>query len=161
MKHPYDELVLEGAAALIFTPCPGTKGASLQDSLQTLKQAGVAAIMTLMPQQEMAQNAVEALPAWCDELELRWFHCPVEDDQAPQADFTAAWQLHSVDIHQLLSEGKKVAIHCKGGSGRTGLIAAQIMLERGIDKAQVKQRIQALRPNALTLAPHLTYFQSL
>lgn len=161
MKHPYDHLVLEGAAALIFTPCPGTKGASLQDSLQTLQQAGAAAIISLMPQQEMTQNAVDALPALCDELKLRWFHCPVEDDQAPLADFAAAWQLHSADIHQLLNDGKNIAIHCKGGSGRTGLIAAQIMLERGIDKAEVKQRIQALRPNALTLASHLRYFQSL
>ena len=161
MIHPYDELVLEGAAALIFTPCPGTKGASLQDSLQTLKQAGAAAIITLMPQEEMARNAVDTLPALCDELGLRWLHCPVEDDQLPLADFAAAWQLHSAGIHQLLSDGKKIAIHCKGGSGRTGLMAAQIMLERGIDKAQVKQRIQALRPNALTLASHLAYFQSL
>ena len=39
MSHPFDELVLEGSAALLFTPCPGTKTEALKDSLLTLKQA--------------------------------------------------------------------------------------------------------------------------
>ena len=161
MSHPFDELVLEGSAALIFTPCPGTKTEALKDSLLTLKQAGASAILTLMPAEEMEQNQVTDLPTFCNELELAWFHCPIEDDHAPLADFAAAWQQHGSHIHQLLKDGKKVAIHCKGGSGRTGLVAAPIMLERGIDKERVKQRIQALRPYALTLAPHQAYFQSL
>jgi len=161
MSHPFDELALEGSAALIFTPCPGTKTQTLKDSLLTLKQAGTSAILTLMPEDEIARNQVTDLPALCQELGLAWFHCPIEDDHAPLADFATAWQQQGPQIHQLLKEGKKVAIHCKGGSGRTGLVAAQIMLERGIDKEHVKQRIQALRPNALTLAPHQAYFQSL
>ncbi|WP_233007555.1 phosphatase domain-containing putative toxin [Rheinheimera faecalis] len=161
MSHPFDELVLEGSAALIFTPCPGTKTEALKDSLLTLKQAGASAILTLMPEDEIARNKVTDLPTLCEELGLAWFHCPIEDDHAPLADFATAWQQQGPQIHKLLKEGKKVAIHCKGGSGRTGLVAAQILLERGIDKELVKQRIQALRPFALTLAPHQAYFQSL
>jgi protein-tyrosine phosphatase len=161
MSHPFDELVLEGSAALIFTPCPGTKTEALKDSLLTLKQAGASAILTLMPKDEIARNQVTDLPTLCEELGLAWFHCPIEDDHAPLADFATAWQQQGPHIHKLLKEGKKVAIHCKGGSGRTGLVAAQILLERGIDKERVKQRIQALRPYALTLAPHEAYFQSL
>ena len=64
-------------------------------------------------------------------------------------------------MHTLLRQGEKVAIHCKGGSGRTGLVAAQILLELGLDKIEAKQRVQALRPYALTLAPHLAYFNAL
>ncbi|KOO58831.1 protein phosphatase [Rheinheimera sp. KL1] len=161
MSNPFDELVLEGSAALLFTPCPGTKTEALKDALLTLKQAGASAILTLMPREEMELNQVTDLPALCEELGLAWFHCPIEDDHAPRADFATAWQQQGRQIHQLLKEGKKIAIHCKGGSGRTGLVAAQILLERGIDKERVKQRIQALRPNALTLAPHQAYFQSL
>jgi len=64
-------------------------------------------------------------------------------------------------VHALLRQGQKVAIHCKGGSGRTGLVAAQILLELGLDKIEAKQRVQALRPYALTLAQHLAYFNTL
>lgn len=161
MSHPFDELVLEGPAALLFTPCPGTKTEGLKDSLLRLKQAGASAILTLMPEDEIARNQVTDLPILCEELGLAWLHCPIEDDHAPLADFAAAWQQQGPQIHQLLKDGKKVAIHCKGGSGRTGLVAAQIMVERGIDKERIRQRIQALRPYALTLAPHQAYFQSL
>lgn len=161
MSHPYDELVLEGSAALIFTPCPGTKGESLNASLLTLKQAGASAIITLMLTEEMERNAVTDLPERCAELELAWFQCPIEDDHAPLADFASAWQQHGPRVHQLLKDGKKVAIHCKGGSGRTGLVAAQIMVERGVDKERVKQRVQAVRPFALTLKPHEEYFNAL
>lgn len=161
MSHPYDELVLEGAAALIFTPCPGTKGESLYASLVTLKQAGASGIITLMPKAEMKRNAVTNLADLCAELGLAWFQCPIEDDHAPQADFASAWQQYGAAVHQLLKDGKKVAIHCKGGSGRTGLMAAQIMIERGVDKERVKQRVQALRPYALTLKPHEEYFNAL
>ena len=160
MSHPYDELVLEGSAALIFTPCPGTKGESLNASLLTLKQAGASAIITLMPTEEMERNAVTDLPERCAELELEWFQCPIEDDHAPQADFATAWQSAGPMVHQLLDEGKTVAIHCKGGSGRTGLMAAQILLERGQSKAAVKSAVQALRPYALTLEPHVQYFDN-
>ncbi len=92
---------------------------------------------------------------------LQWFHCPIEDDHAPLADFAAAWQQAGPLVHQLLDAGKTVAIHCKGGSGRTGLMAAQILLERGNNKDNVKSTVQALRPYALTLEPHVHYFNSL
>ena len=61
MSHPFDELVLEGSAALLFTPCPGTKTAALKDALLTLKQAGASAILTLMPREEMERNQVTDL----------------------------------------------------------------------------------------------------
>ena len=63
-------------------------------------------------------------------------------------------------VQQLLRQGHKVAIHCKGGSGRTGLVAAKILLEAGFDKIDVKQRVQVLRPYALTLQPHLDWFNA-
>ena len=46
-SHPFDKLPLSTDGALIFTPCPGTKGASLNDSLARLKAAGAEAVITL------------------------------------------------------------------------------------------------------------------
>ena len=39
IMHPFDILNLDNGARLIFTPCPGTREASLQDSLKTLQAA--------------------------------------------------------------------------------------------------------------------------
>lgn len=163
MSHPFDVLAVDqtATAALIFTPCPGTKGTSVQDALATLKHAGASALITLMPASELAAHQAQALGEYCQAAGLVWFHCPIEDDHAAQADFAEAWQLAGPAVHQLLSQGKTVAIHCKGGSGRTGLLAAQILLERGLSKDLVKSKVQALRPYALTLPPHVEYFNQL
>ncbi len=162
MPHPFDILALnEGTGALIFTPCPGTKETSIDDALATLCQAGAAALITLMTKEELIQHKADGLAVLCATHGLQWFHCPIEDDRAPKDDFTKAWLHAGPAVHQLLTEGKTIAIHCKGGSGRTGLMAAQIMLERGNNKAFVKNAIQALRPKALTLPPHVDYFDML
>lgn len=163
MSHPFDCLPIDqtSRASLMFTPCPGTKGESLQESLETLKNAGATALITLMPASELITHQAQALGEYCQATGLAWFHCPIEDDHAPQADFAEAWQLVGPIVHQMLSAGKIVAIHCKGGSGRTGLMASQILVERGQDKLSVKSKIQTLRPYALTLAPHLAYFNNL
>ncbi len=165
MPHPYDELLINpgtgATAALLFTPCPGTKEVPLASALAQLKAAGAKAVLTLTPDNEMQQLQVTDLPAQCRTLDLAWFHCPIEDDQAPGLAFAQGWQQAQAYVHDLLRQGEKVAIHCKGGSGRTGLMAAQILLELGLDKIEVKQRVQALRPYALTLKPHLDYFDKL
>lgn len=164
-SHPFDELVINpgtaATAALLFTPCPGTKGVDIKTSLQQLKAAGAVAVISLTPDSEMQQLHVNDIPALCRELGLGWFHCPIEDDQAPGSLFAVNWQVAAPQVHQWLRFGDKIAIHCKGGSGRTGLLAAQILLELGLDKTEVKTRVQALRPYALTLQPHLDYFNKL
>ncbi len=163
MSHPYDLLPLnpQATTGLIFTPCPGTKGTSITEALTTLQQAGADAVISLNPISELESLQLADLGAQVNANGLQWFHCPIEDDHAPLADFTAAWQQAGPQVHQLLNEGKTVAIHCKGGSGRTGLMAAQILLERGSNKETVKSMVQALRPYALTLEPHVQYFNSL
>lgn len=165
MHHPFDELLINpgtsATAALLFTPCPGTKGVALATSLAELKAAGAKAVLTLTPDHELQQLQVADLPAQCRALDLAWFHCPIEDDQAPGPLFAINWQVAAPQVHQWLRFGDKIAIHCKGGSGRTGLLAAQILLELGLDKTEVKTRVQALRPYALTLQPHLDYFNKL
>lgn len=157
MSHPFDILPLN-SGKLIFTPCPGTKGVSLSDSVAQLKEAGAAAIITLMPQHELAQNNVHSIGAICNELGLQWFQLPIEDDCAPQQPFEQAFAAHKANILSLLQARKTVAIHCKGGSGRTGLMAAILMTELGYSKADATAQVQSLRPKALCHPVHQAYF---
>ena len=155
--HPFDILSLPQDGSLIFTPCPGTKGIDLQTSITQLKRAGATAVITLMPDDEMARFGVEALPGVCEQHGLKWFHLPIEDDAEPMAEYQQGWSAQKKLIQKILDQNGTLVIHCRGGSGRTGLMAAIILLERGIDFDHTVSMVKDLRPNSLKLQQHLDY----
>lgn len=158
MNHPYDLLSIPGIQGkLIFTPCPGTKDSSLVDSLATLKQAGASAVISLMPASELAANGAEDIGKQCQVQDMAWFHLPVADEQVPLEDFGQGWKASKQSILERLNAGQDIAIHCKGGSGRTGLIAARIMVEAGIPRADAIALVQALRPKAIQHPAHINW----
>ncbi|MCQ4261516.1 protein phosphatase [Stutzerimonas stutzeri] len=160
MSHPYDILNVPGCAGqLILTPCPGSKGTSVSEALTTLQAAGAEALITLMPAEELACNEATQLPQLCAERDLEWFHLPVADEQVPLADFDDAWGESVARISELLSAGKSVAIHCKGGSGRTGLIAARILIDREVPRETAIASVQALRPKAIQHPAHIGWIE--
>lgn len=160
VTHPFDILALT-TGKLIFTPCPGTKGSNVASAIAQLKTAGAAAIITLMPDYELSQHNAENLGAICQELGLQWFQLPITDDSAPAELFEQAYTAHKAAILALLQANKTVAIHCKGGSGRTGLMAAILMAELGYSKADATSQVQSLRPKALSHPVHQAYFAAL
>lgn len=160
--HPLFPIHIENSCAeLILTPCPGTKGADLNTSLEQLKKAGAAAVLTFMTQSELEKNQLSAIGESVKAQGMVWFHLPIEDDHAPEKVFLDLWKSAGPAVYHLLGQGKSIAMHCKGGSGRTGLIAAQILLERGEKLEPVMQRIQAIRPIAFTHACHRDYLSAL
>ncbi|MGR5542522.1 phosphatase, partial [Vibrio campbellii] len=56
--------------------------------------------------------------------------------------------------------GGKVAMHCMGGSGRTGLFAAHLLLEKNWPLDKIISEVQALRPGAFTKPVQVDYIQS-
>ena len=82
-SHPFDILQLE-TGAFIFTPCPGTKGVGLSQSVADLKAAGAKAIITLMYDEELVKNGAQQLVIECEQAGLSWFQLPILDDDAPK-----------------------------------------------------------------------------
>lgn len=101
MTHPTWELpVADNQASLVLTPCPGTKGTPLPESIAQLKAQGVSAVVTALSHEEMEQHGVGELPAEVEKAGLQWFHAPIEDDCAPDAAFAQDWQHCSPALHQ-------------------------------------------------------------
>lgn len=155
--HPFDILTLDNGAKLIFTPCPGTKGISLSDSLTALKNAGAQAVITMMTTAELIENQADSIPSLCADLGMDWYHLPVEDGCAPQTPFAEAFAAQKPILLDLVTSSATLVIHCHGGTGRTGLMAAILMLELGYASAEVKARIQHIRPKSLTSAVQVGY----
>jgi len=161
MLHPTWELPIAECGALILTPCPGTQQVALLSSLQQLKEQGVTVVVTALEQQEMQAKEVGDLGALTASLGMQWLHLPIEDDCVPDNVFQQGWQKNSEALHATLARGEKIALHCMGGSGRTGLLAAHLLLERNWPLNEIISQVQALRPGAFRKADQLDYVQQL
>jgi protein-tyrosine phosphatase len=158
--HPFELLTLPRNGKLIFTPCPGTKGVALQDSLDQLKRAGASALITMMPDEELHKIGVMDLPASVVRSGMQWYQLPVDDDAAPTESFQQQWLKNRHEIMSSLARGDTIAVHCRGGSGRTGLMAAILISEQEIDASTTTTLVRSLRPNSLKLSSHLEYLES-
>ncbi|EGQ7694936.1 phosphatase [Vibrio vulnificus] len=159
INHPVWQLDLT-SGALVLTPCPGTKGVDLRSSLQQLADSGVQAVVTALGDAELASKEVAELGPLVVELGMRWYQIEIEDDCAPDETFAAHWQQASPELQAILRDGGKVALHCMGGSGRTGLFAAHLLLEQGWALGDIIREVQALRPGAFTREVQLSYIES-
>lgn len=158
--HPISVLSIEHSTAkLILTSCPGTKNVSLENSLLQLKEHGASAVITLMYEDELKGLSLTQIGNTVKSLGMSWFHLPIEDQQVPGVIFNELWQAAGLAIHRLLENHKSIAIHCKEGTDRTGLVATQIMLERGEALDKVIKRIQKIIPNVFKLTIHQQYIE--
>lgn len=158
MTHPTWQLNVD-TGALALTPCPGTKDADLDTSLAQLQQQGVAAIVTALDESELASKGVAELGEKAQQLGMKWFQIEIEDDCAPGDEFAVKWQQASPELHQVIAQGGKVAMHCMGGSGRTGLLAAHFLLEKQWQLDDIVREVQALRPGAFTKSVQVDYIK--
>lgn len=160
MPHPYDIIPLKNGAQLLMTPCPGTKGESVENSLAQLKQAGTKTVLTLMLPEEQQHYGITNLQSTTETLGMTWINLPIPDDEKPDHRFEKPWENIKSSLVYKLSSGETVALHCKGGQGRTSLVSALIMLEMGMDWTDVKRQVRAVKPRGLVIEKHLAYIES-
>jgi len=159
-EHPFEALALPNGAKLLFTPCPGTKTANLEESLQQLKQQGVSMLLTLMFDKEMVENNAIKLPQLCKIYNIQWLQLPIVDDEAPQEAFQQQWQKNKALILNDIANKGVVAVHCKGGTGRTGTVISLLLLQLGWPVDKIKQEVQIVKPKALRIQKQIDYLNS-
>ena len=160
LTHPLQiaELPLPGKGMLGLTFCPGKvqpfalTGSWLRDlyiDCDRLVEWGASSVITLMEQHELKELSVELLPEALAARNIAWRHLPIEDIGVPDEAFVRRWKSECARLHAALSNGERVVLHCKGGLGRTGLVAAMICIERGLDAASAIAHVREVRKGAI------------
>jgi ADP-ribosyl-[dinitrogen reductase] hydrolase len=80
---------------------------------------------------------------------MLWFHLPIVDGSIPDERFEGEWDLAGDELRSILPSGSDVLVHCCGGLGRAGTIAARLLIELGIEPATAIERARAVRPGAI------------
>ena len=80
---------------------------------------------------------------------LNWFHLPIIDLKAPDHKFSDKWQITKALLKKDLIDGKNIVIHCMGGKGRSGTIAAILLIEFGNTNKEVIKIVREKRKGAI------------
>jgi len=156
-SHPLriDWVQPEGAWGKIgLSFCPGKiqqvarTGAWQRDihlDVRAIKESGVRMVITLIELHEFAELHVASLPAVVWSAGLKWIHLPIVDMCAPNTSWMRLWAREGRQIIDVLSEGASIFIHCKGGLGRTGTVAACLLIESGMRASDAMRAVRAAR----------------
>ena len=112
-------------------------GEWLDEEFANWRRAGVETIFSLLtPEEEKDLNLTHEKRAAQDHaMAFRTF--PIKDRQVPESEVRFAKLLEKLDSE--LASGRNVAIHCRQGIGRTGLVAACLLITKGLEpKAAIR-----------------------
>lgn len=133
-----------GAGRLGLTLCPGRrdKGRDLVADLDSLVAAGTRRLVCLLPQHELDEVGVGGLRISAESRGLAFFQMPIPDQGVPsvaEARATVAWILEAV------AREEPVVVHCMGGLGRTGTLAACTLVAVGRTASEAIAEVRAAR----------------
>lgn len=172
-SHPIriDEVPAGDAGGVIgITFCPGKCGPSasgyrwerdLSTDLDAIARWAPAAIVTLIEAHEFAMLRVRNLGEQVHARSIEWHHLPIVDVRPPDERFENAWQSSGPRLVGLLRSGEKVLVHCRGGLGRAGTVAARLLVEIGTPADEAVARVRAARPRAIETSEQMRYVLAL
>jgi protein-tyrosine phosphatase len=103
----------------------------LEDEARAWQQAGIGVIVSLLETDEAAGLDLAKEPDAAKSNNIRFISFPIPDRGVPASQENALSFLAA--IASILDDGQNVAIHCRQSVGRSGLIAAGLLVRSGMD----------------------------
>jgi ADP-ribosylglycohydrolase/protein-tyrosine phosphatase len=121
----------------------------LRLDVAAIRTWGAEALVTLVEPHEFEVLSIQALPAEIKAAGLEWYHLPIRDVSIPDGSFERRWLYAGPRIRRRIAGGGRVVVHCRGGLGRAGLVAARLLVEMGITPRDAINRVRAAREGAI------------
>ena len=173
LSHPLQIAAVQlvpGYGRIGVTFCPGKKQPGslsggwhrdLGTDLDAIRDWGAAVVVSLVEQHELEALAVSNLGAEVVNRHMEWLHLPIPDVSVPQVQFEQVWQLKGAGLRARLRDGFDVVVHCKGGLGRAGMIAARLLAELGVEPSEAISRVRSVRPDAIETPAQEAYVRTI
>jgi protein-tyrosine phosphatase len=112
----------------------------LDEEVANWRRSGVDVVASLLEHHEVTELGLEEEPALCMRHGIEFRSFPIRDRGLPD-DAEAAMRF----AETLAQSGKAVAIHCRAGIGRSSLMAAAVLICRGVYADVALAAIEAAR----------------
>lgn len=163
ISHPLQIATLPAGSAggaIGITLAPGKRQATglsgnwardLDIDLQAIVDWGATRVISLLEPAEFRALGIEALPARVHALGLQWHGLPISDGAAPDARLLHQWACLGPALESGLHSGERLLVHCRGGLGRAGTVAAMLLLQVGAcsNGEDAVAMVRKVRPGAV------------
>ena len=117
--------------------------------IATIMEWGASTVVTLVESRELNWLRVQNLPNIIQEAGLAWIHLPIQDGMAPNAEFDKNWRKVEPRLLAQLDTGENILLHCVAGYGRSGTIAAKLLIASGLNAQNAIERVRKTRPGTI------------
>jgi len=161
VTHPLriDTVGLPNSSGLIgITFCPGKKGRSifggiwnrdLQSDLSAIDAWKADVLVTLLEDHEFKMLQVPEFKSAITNRTFLWRHLPITDGCAPDDRLERQWRICGSELREILNRGGRIVVHCRGGLGRAGTVAARLLIELGFEPQEAMQQVREARHGAI------------
>lgn len=112
----------------------------LEDEVGSWRESGLDVVVSLLMPGETSELELDQEAAWCARHGIRFLSFPIPDRDVP--DSRRAVLDLARDLDRALNEGRNVAVHCRQGIGRSGTIAAILLIRAGEDPGTAWEHVR-------------------
>ena len=122
--------------------------------------ARCAVLIALVEEGDVPEGALEGLGEALARRDIVLEHAPIADYAAPSGAFEAQWSAKAPGFQALLDAGRTIGICCHYGAGRSGTIAARLLIERGLTSAEAIARVREAFPESIESKAQLDWLKA-
>ena len=115
-------------------------------------------LVTLLERFEMARAGIPDLLDAARRAGMKSLWLPIRDGSTPPEPEDAFPLVREILEH--LAAGETVVVHCMGGLGRSGTIAACALVARGVAPGRAVEEVRVARPGALESSAQVAFVRS-
>jgi protein-tyrosine phosphatase/nicotinamidase-related amidase len=131
-----------GRVGLTLLPGRRDYDRNLATDIEVLKKEGVTHVVSLLTEEEMKDYGIPNLIAVYEAAGLKSWHIPIVDQRVSSREEMAAL---TEKICLVVRQGGRVAMHCVGGLGRSGMAAACFLKRQGLSTDEAMREVRRVR----------------
>ena len=135
---------------------------AFEADLDAIAAFGATRLVTLMEPDELAFIGVDPkrLDREIRARGLEWLHLPIRNLSIPGAVWETGWATAGAALRRELAGGGRFAMHCYAGLGRTGTIAARLLIEHGARPVDAIAEVRRIRPGSIETFEQESYVRA-
>jgi len=104
-------------------------GEWIEEEFHEISQFGIKCLVSLLEEHEIKELGLSSAPELCTSNGIHFINFPIKDRGVPLSHIKTFGVIE--DVYRRISNGENTVIHCRAGIGRTGLLAASVLVKHG------------------------------